>query len=154
MTKGTWGRKGLLGLHFKPLFITKGKQDKNSKLGRSWCIGHRGMLLSGLFLVAWSACFLGPPAQGGHHLSVQWPGLLGFFKSPVVICTFFLFVCLISGLEYGAASDCPQPLTMIALCSRGAWSLPAADWGLWRQSNARALRRVGGSPKKTAAASS
>ena len=41
-------------------------------------------------------------------------------------------------MGYGAASDCPQLLTMIALCSRRGVKLPAADslclefWGLWR----------------------
>ena len=44
-------------------FITKGSQDWNSSLSgsRSWCRGHRGMLLTGLVPLACSACSLIEP---------------------------------------------------------------------------------------------
>jgi hypothetical protein len=43
--------------------ITKGSQDWNSSRSgsRSWCRGHGGMLLTGLLLLACSACFLIEP---------------------------------------------------------------------------------------------
>ena len=40
----------------------------------------------------------------------------GFLKNPVTLCG-YVFV-LIPCVRYGAASDCPQLLTMIVLCYR------------------------------------
>lgn len=45
--------------------IIKGSQDRNSDRAgtgdSSWCKGHRGMLLTDLFFMAYSACFLIEP---------------------------------------------------------------------------------------------
>jgi hypothetical protein len=54
------------------LFIIKGSQDWNSSRSgsRSWCRGHRGLLLTDLLLLACSACSLivpRLPAQGWSH---------------------------------------------------------------------------------------
>jgi len=75
------GGKGLFSLHFhifvhhqrKPEWILSRAGLEPG--GRSWCRGHGGMLLSGLFPLACSACFLIEPritVQRWHH--PQWAG--------------------------------------------------------------------------------
>jgi hypothetical protein len=70
------------------LFITKGNQDWNSSRSgsRSWCRGHGGMLLTGLFPLACSTCFLieskttspgmAPPTIGPPCLITNWENAL------------------------------------------------------------------------------
>ena len=48
-----------------------------------------------------------------------------FFKSPVMLCDYVF--TLIPSVGYGAASDCPQLLTVLPLCARRAVILPYAD---------------------------
>jgi hypothetical protein len=58
------GRKGFIQLTLSTLLlITKGSQDWNSSRSgnRSWYRGHGGILLTGLLLLACSACFLIEP---------------------------------------------------------------------------------------------
>jgi hypothetical protein len=56
----------LPGLHFHNTVHHQGSQYRNSKSvqglwSRNWCGGHWGKLLTGLFLMAFSACFLIEP---------------------------------------------------------------------------------------------
>jgi hypothetical protein len=60
------------------LFITKGSQDWNSSRSgsRNWCRGHGGMFLTGLLLLACSACSLIEPrlpAQRWSHPQGAFP---------------------------------------------------------------------------------
>jgi hypothetical protein len=64
-SKTTWGGGGLFTQHVRShsLFgeVRTGTQTGQGPGGRSWCRGHRGVLLTGLLLVVCSACFLIEP---------------------------------------------------------------------------------------------
>lgn len=56
------GERVYLALASVPLFIIEGSRERTDlKQGRSWCRGLEGVLLTGLFLIAYSACFLKEP---------------------------------------------------------------------------------------------
>jgi hypothetical protein len=59
--KADKGGKDLFGLHFHSTIHLWRIQTGQHPGGRSWCRGHRGMLLTGLLPTAGSACFLIEP---------------------------------------------------------------------------------------------
>ena len=67
MTKATWGEKGLFGLHFHITIYhqrnqARLEQGRNLEVGAdAEALGGGGVLLTGLHLVACSACFLIEP---------------------------------------------------------------------------------------------
>jgi hypothetical protein len=104
------------------LFITKGSQDWNSSRSgsRSWCRGHRGMLLTGLLPLACSACFLIEPkttSPGWQHPQGTLPPLITNWEMPYSWISWRHFLKGGSFL-YGNSSLCQPASTVVKM---GRW---------------------------------
>lgn len=81
MTKEQLGKKGFIGLILLHCSLSlkevrTGANTEQEPGGRCWCRGHGQMLVTGLFIMACSACFLIEPvttSSGMDPPTVGWP---------------------------------------------------------------------------------